>query len=156
MNDLVEHAPAISPEGTTLARHIAGIADKVIALILAAVVAKQFDDMAVNESVLRVYQTATAIMTYFGYFLLFELSLSRTPGKMLTGLKIVDFNGERCSTKQVVIRTLWRLIEVNPVIFGALPAAARIIFSEHKQRFGDHFAETVVVFRKKKKRSQQK
>jgi len=153
LNSNFDDSPAISPAGTTLPRHIAGLADNLIALILAAIVAKQFDDMAVSEGILHVYQAVTAIITYFGYYLLFELILSRTPGKMLTGLKIVNFAGERCSTKQVVIRTLFRLLEVNPMILGAMPAAARIIFSEHKQRFGDHVAGTVVVFRKRKKRT---
>ena len=38
-----------------------------------------------------------------------------------------------------------RLLEVNPLLFGGLPAGIAILTSERKQRIGDMLAGTVVV-----------
>ncbi|MEL7498331.1 MAG: RDD family protein [Planctomycetota bacterium] len=134
-----EEEPYFSPQGTTMPRHIAGLVDNVVACVLAVIAAKQVD--AENIPM----QAVLAISAYLGYYFVFEILTSRSLGKLLTGLKIVDFDGNRCSIKQVTIRTLFRLIEVNPFLLGALPAAIRIIWSRNKQRFGDKFANTVVV-----------
>ena len=139
MNIGYEDEPYFSPKGTTLPRHIAGIVDNVIACILAVIAAKQVD--AENIAM----QAVLAVSAYLGYYFAFEIFTSRSVGKLLTGLKVIDFDGDRCSIKQVLIRTLFRLVEVNPFLLGALPAAIRIIWSRHKQRFGDKFANTVVV-----------
>jgi uncharacterized RDD family membrane protein YckC len=42
----------------------------------------------------------------------------------------------------------FRLIETNPLLLGAIPAAARIVMTRDKQRFGDKVADTIVVFRR--------
>ena len=140
MNFGYEDDPYISPQGATLARHIAGILDNLIACFLAVVVAKQIDE----ENLLL--QFAAAVLAYLGYYFAFEAAISRSVGKLLTGLKVVDFDGERCTLKQTAIRTLFRLLEVNPFLLGGLPAAVRIVWSRNKQRFGDKAAKTVVVF----------
>lgn len=133
--------PCDSPQGTTMARHIAGLLDNVLAWFLAIVCAKQLPDSYI------VLQLIVAVVTYFGYFLVFESVFCTTPAKFMNGLVIRDFSGGRCSFRQTLIRTLFRLLEVNPVLLGFLPAAASIIWSRHKQRFGDKVAGTVVVFR---------
>jgi len=140
MNFGFDEEPHISPRGTTLARHIAGILDNVLACILAIVAAKQID--AENMPL----QAVAATAAYLSYYFLLESITSRTIGKLVTGLKVMDFDGERCSLKQTVIRTFFRLVEVNPFLLGPLPAAIRIIWSRNKQRFGDKVARTVVVF----------
>lgn len=131
--------PYFSPHGVTLQRHIAGSMDCFIASILAVFAAKQVD--AENIPM----QAVIASFAFLGYYFLFEVATSRSIGKLLTGLKVVDFDGERCSVKQVAIRTLFRLVEVNPLLLGATPAAMRILWSRNKQRFGDKVANTVVV-----------
>ncbi|MCA9131453.1 MAG: RDD family protein, partial [Planctomycetales bacterium] len=68
-----------------------------------------------------------------------------TPGKYFAGLTIRDFDGGRCSFRQTIVRTLFRVIEVNPILLGGIPAAASILWSRDKQRFGDKVARTVVV-----------
>lgn len=120
-------------------RHIAAIIDNILALLLAAVSAKQFPEDWFATHV------AVATCVYLGYFFLFEMILGRTPGKFMTGLVVLDYSGIRCSPRQAAIRTAFRLIEVNPVVIGALPAAVLIILSRNKQRFGDLAAGTIVV-----------
>jgi len=133
--------PGVSPIGTTMARHIAAVLDNVLSAVLSIVVAKQLptDWIAL--------QIVTMVVVYLGYYFVFESLLSTTPGKLLTGLKILSFDGERCTVKQILIRTSFRLLEVNPFLLGGLPAAARIVCTRDKQRFGDKLAGTIVVFR---------
>jgi uncharacterized RDD family membrane protein YckC len=38
-----------------------------------------------------------------------------------------------------------RIIEVNPLLFGGIPAGIAVILSRRKQRIGDLLAGTVVV-----------
>lgn len=134
-------APADSPQGTTMPRHIAGVFDNVLAWILSMVAAKQLPDSNVALQIL------VAVVAYLGYFFLFESLICSTPAKFINGLVIRNFDGGRCSSRQILIRTLFRLLEVNPAFLGFTPAAISIIWSRHKQRFGDKVAGTVVVFR---------
>lgn len=82
---------------------------------------------------------------YFAYFFLFEWLFAATPGKLLTGLKIVRLDGEPCGAKEALIRTLTRLIEFNPLLLGGLPAALLAMQSPKRQRWGDRLAGTIVV-----------
>ncbi|MGB7347274.1 MAG: RDD family protein [Pirellulaceae bacterium] len=140
--DTTAHSiPADSPEGTTVPRHIAAVLDNVLSLILAVVVAKQLPDD------LPVLQVVALVTAYLAYYFVCESAFSSTPAKLMNGLVVRDFDGGRCSLRQTAIRTLMRMIEVNPVLLGGLPAAASILWSRNKQRFGDKIARTVVVRR---------
>jgi uncharacterized RDD family membrane protein YckC len=130
----------LSTVDTVRPRHLAAAMDNVIAMILAVFAAKSIDD---GKPILQVI---ALVVVFLGYYLLFELLFSRTPGKFVTGLVIVELDGGPCTWRQVFIRTAFRLLEVNPLFVGGLPAAIRIIFSEHHQRFGDRTAETLVVY----------
>ena len=141
MEEELKSGPGISPAGTTLARHMAATVDSLVAIVLSFLLAQQ-----VPED-LPIMVALTVVGVYLGYFFLLEALFGTTPGKFSTGLKIVSYNGSPCSTKQIAIRTLFRLLETNPLLLGAIPAAARIIFSRDKQRFGDLLAGTIVVFR---------
>jgi len=134
------HYTTLSTVDTVRPRHLAAAMDNVLAMILAVFVAKSIDD---GKPIL---QATALVVVFLGYYLLFEFLFSRTPGKFVTGLVIVELDGRRCTWRQVLIRTAFRLLEVNPLLLGGLPAAIRIIFSEHHQRFGDRFAETLVVY----------
>lgn len=132
-------APTISTTDTIVPRHIAAIIDSIVALVLGVMAAK-----AVAEDA-PLIQSLVFVATYLGYFLLCEGFLARTPGKLLTGLVIVQYDGRRCTWGQTLIRTGFRLLEVNPLLLGAIPAALSIIFSKRHQRFGDRTAGTIVV-----------
>lgn len=90
-------------------------------------------------------QIAALVVVYFAYYFLFEAAISRTPGKLLTGLVIVRKDGTRATIRDAAIRTAFRVLEVNPALFGGLPAALSIISSVDHQRFGDKVAGTIVV-----------
>jgi len=84
---------------------------------------------------------------YLGYFFIFEVLWSRTPGKFMQGLVVRNIDGTRSSLKSHLIRTIARLLEANPILFGGIPAGIAIISSARKQRIGDSLAGTVVVSR---------
>jgi uncharacterized RDD family membrane protein YckC len=70
-------------------------------------------------------------------------------GKWLAGLTVKTLDGDRIDWRQAAIRTLLRIVEVNPFILGGLPAAICILATERRQRLGDLVAKTVVVRRKR-------
>ena len=132
-------APAVAASNTVVPRYIAATIDNLIAMILAVLAAKSiYEDLAI-------LQLAAAVAAYLGYYLLFEAATGRTPGKLSTGLIVIQFDGRRCSWRQALVRTAFRLLEVNPALLGALPAAVCIVVSKDHQRFGDRVAGTVVV-----------
>ena len=128
-----------STVSTVVPRYIAALLDNCVAMLLAVVAAKSISS---NYPIL---QSIALVSTYFGYYFAFEALFSRTPGKLLTGLVVVDLYGGKCSHYQILIRTLFRLLEVNPLLLGALPAAISVVFSKYHQRFGDKIADTLVV-----------
>jgi uncharacterized RDD family membrane protein YckC len=84
-------------------------------------------------------------LAYLGYFFLFEALWSRTPGKYLQGLAVVDATGGRCGWRAALVRTLLRVVEANPLLFGGIPAGLAILASKRNQRLGDLAAGTLVV-----------
>ena len=93
--------PSISTAHTAIGRYIAASLDSFFALISAVVAAK-----AVPEDAF-VWQVVLLVTGYLGYFLIFEGFMSRTPGKLLTGVMIVQYDGQRCTWRQALIRTLF-------------------------------------------------
>ena len=79
------------------------------------------------------------------YFVVLEWRFGRTLGKLLTGTIVVNEQGGRPSFGQSVIRTLLRIVEVNPLLFGGVPAGIIALLTPCKQRLGDIFAKTYVV-----------
>jgi uncharacterized RDD family membrane protein YckC len=88
---------------------------------------------------------ALVALAYVSYFLAFEASLGRTPGKMLNGLAVTKITGEPCGLREALLRSVPRLLETNPLLLGGLPAALAILVSRRKQRWGDMLARTLVV-----------
>ena len=84
-------------------------------------------------------------LTYLAYFFLMEALWSRTVGKLFQGLVVRKIDGTRCDWKAALIRSALRILEVNPLLLGGLPAGLVIMASERKQRIGDILAGTLVV-----------
>jgi uncharacterized RDD family membrane protein YckC len=87
----------------------------------------------------------TLCFTYLGYFFIFEMLWSRTPGKFMQGLVVRNIDGTPAGLKGHLIRTIARVLEANPILLGGIPAGIAIISSAKKQRIGDSLAGTVVV-----------
>jgi uncharacterized RDD family membrane protein YckC len=84
-------------------------------------------------------------IAYLAYYVILEALWSRTLGKYFQGLVVRKLDGSPCDWKAALIRSIKRVIEVNPLLLGGLPAGLVIISTERKQRIGDLLAGTVVV-----------
>lgn len=84
-------------------------------------------------------------LVYLAYFVVLEALWSRTLGKYFQGLRVCKVHGNPCDWRASFIRNGLRLLEVNPLLFGGLPAGIAILSSARRQRIGDMLANTVVV-----------
>ncbi len=97
---------------------------------------------------LSVVRGVTIIAGYLGYLFILEGLWGRTLGKYLQGLFVRKLDGERAGWREAGIRTLLRIVEVNPVLFGAFPAGVAVMATQRKQRLGDLLAGTIVLSNK--------
>jgi uncharacterized RDD family membrane protein YckC len=82
----------------------------------------------------------------FFYYAALESLEGGTAGKFALGIRVVDYQGNRPGALQSLIRTATRFVEVNPCLFGGLPAGIVAVLSRRKQRIGDMLARTLVVY----------
>ncbi len=79
------------------------------------------------------------------YHIALEGMLGLSIGKWLCGVRIVTSSGEAPGLWRAAVRTAARLIEVNPILFGGLPAGLVADRTRHRQRIGDLLAGTFAV-----------
>jgi len=103
--------------------------------------------MNLAASVGNITAGAAALATYLGSYFLPEWLFGATIGKAIFSLRVRQVSGKPCTARQIAVRTLTRLVEVNPLLLGALPAGVAILWSSRRQRIGDWLANTVVVRR---------
>ena len=131
--------PGISPGQTIGPRFVAANVDFLLAAVFVVLALKT------NPLDNRALHVAVAVLAFLAYYFIFELLFSRTPGKFLMGLVVRKFDGSKCGWREAAIRTGFRILEVNPLFFGGLPACVIILISKNRQRLGDKVADTVVV-----------
>jgi len=101
--------------------------------------------VALTPESLPIVKAIFFFVVYLAYFVVLEGLWSRTVGKFFQGLVVRKLDGTRCGWKAALIRSTLRIIEVNPLLLGGLPAGLMIIASKRKQRIGDLLAGTLVV-----------
>jgi uncharacterized RDD family membrane protein YckC len=79
------------------------------------------------------------------YYPVLEHLFGRTLGKLVCRVRVVDGTGGHPSWGQAIIRTVLRIIEVNPALLGGLPAGIVVLASKNRQRLGDMAASTFVL-----------
>jgi uncharacterized RDD family membrane protein YckC len=84
---------------------------------------------------------------YLAYFFFPEAIWGSSPGKRAFGLQVARLDGGRAGWSEAVWRTLLRIVEVNPLLAGAIPGGLAVMWSKRKQRLGDMLARTAVVKR---------
>ncbi len=133
--------------GTTkVPRYVAGAADNLLATITFFVAATAIGDRLTGTSpTTQVVISLASTSVFLLYYFLFEWLVGATPAKLFAGLRVCKVDGSKCDAKAALIRTAARLIEVNPFLFGCLPAAIIVRMSPTRQRLGDKWAGTVVV-----------
>ena len=104
------------------ARLIAVFVDHFIAVALMLLV------VALVPERLPVVKAVLFFVIYLAYFVVLEALWSRTFGKFFQGLVVRKLDGDLCDWRSALIRGSLRIIEVNPLLLGGLPAG-----------LGDHF-----------------
>jgi uncharacterized RDD family membrane protein YckC len=84
-------------------------------------------------------------LIYLAYFVVLEALWSRTLGKYFQGLIVRKLDGSRCDWKAALVRGSLRIVEVNPLLLGGIPAGIVVVSTSRKQRLGDLLAGTIVV-----------
>lgn len=79
------------------------------------------------------------------YFPLAEGLTGYSLGKIVTRTKVVTIHGKLPGVWKASIRSLLRLVEVNPFLVGGIPAGIAVACSKRRQRLGDMAAGTFVL-----------
>ena len=97
-------------------------------------------DLAVGAAIV----TVLAFLVFFFYDVLFEtLGGGRTPGKRLTGLRVVRSGGQPVDLRTSAVRNLIR--EFEGLLTSYVPAIISVLVTRRNQRLGDLAAGTLVV-----------
>jgi len=89
---------------------------------------------------------------YFLYHPILEILMhGRTPGKRMTGVRLVNNKGETPSTGAIIIRNVFRLIDSLPVFYAL--GFCFSMFTKNHVRIGDLAAGTLLVFDNKPRTS---
>jgi uncharacterized RDD family membrane protein YckC len=86
-----------------------------------------------------------ALIFLLGYFPVTEGLWGQSLGKLIMGLVVVDEKGDRPGLLRAAGRTLTRLVEVNPLLLGGIPAGITVALNDKRQRLGDMLAGTYVI-----------
>lgn len=79
---------------------------------------------------------------YFGYFAANEIIWNRTIGKRIAGVKVVSTSGARVTSMQIVLRNVFRIVDMIPV---PVPLGIWLIAVPSKRmRIGDIVGRTTV------------
>jgi uncharacterized RDD family membrane protein YckC len=123
-------------------RLLAAVLDQNVAAVLFLAAAMS---LANDEQPFQVVPLGAALGSYLGYFFFTEWLLGGTPAKLFFRLQVRQLSGERCTVGQIAVRTVLRIVEINPLLLGGLPAGITILSTERRQRIGDLLAGTVVM-----------
>ncbi|MYD45700.1 MAG: RDD family protein [Gammaproteobacteria bacterium] len=154
----------IRPAGF-LARGIAFIVDELIRflILLVFVIIASIVRSALSPALSNIVNGATLLvifsMSWF-YGVFFEqLNDGKTPGKVVSSIKVTNAEGTPVGIMQSIIRNLFRpvdslgfgivggLLLQNAAIFPlGLPGLFFVLFSKNFRRLGDHLADTITVY----------
>jgi uncharacterized RDD family membrane protein YckC len=82
-------------------------------------------DFTVYAIVLGIFEDVTnitfsrlsSLLFFFLYYFIFEVSIQRTPGKMITKTCVVGMNNNKPKLKAIALRSACRLIFLNEISF---------------------------------------
>ncbi len=142
-----------TPEGITFSLATAGPVSRFLAVSVdiacVSLLAGIFDRlMGVLGLISEDWSLAVAIIAYFVIFMGFSMAFEwfrggRTPGKYVTGLRVIDADGLRLLPVQIVMRNLFRLFDMLPVFYGL--GGVVCLLNPRRQRLGDIAANTIVI-----------
>jgi uncharacterized RDD family membrane protein YckC len=147
-----------TPENIELEYQLAGIGSRAVAQILDLLIlmatyaflaiAVLYWGLSHLLNAATPYIVGVAVFLYFflfwGYFILFEYYMSgQTLGKRIIKLRVVHQDGRHTSFLSVLLRNVFRLIDILPS--GYLVGLIVMILDPRERRLGDLVAGTIVV-----------
>jgi uncharacterized RDD family membrane protein YckC len=153
---MAERSGIVTPEAVVLEFETAGMASRMLAALLDAVlqlivlVGILLASFAATELGVDVgglgsaFLYLTMFLLLFGYPAGFEtLWRGRTPGKAALGLRVVTVEGGPIRFRHAAIRAILGL--VDKYVFSAIPGVLALLLSPRNQRLGDLVAGTLVL-----------
>jgi uncharacterized RDD family membrane protein YckC len=142
-----------TPEGVRFRYRLAGPAARFLAVSI-DLAAVSFVSSSVTSLLYLLgvfgsdFVAAAQLIAYFaltfGYSIFFEwVWRGQTIGKRVLQLRVVDADGLRLTSAQIVIRNLLRLVDLLPLCYTI--GGAFLVLSPKLQRLGDLAANTVVI-----------
>ncbi|MGC9961004.1 MAG: RDD family protein [Acidimicrobiales bacterium] len=133
--------------GSRFAAYAVDVLLQVVALILYLVVVSHIVGSGASETAQLISAGATVtfiLLDFVGYFIVCEMLFNgRSPGKRLTGLRVVRVGGQPVGFLASALRNVLRLVDFLPTfnILGSL----LILSTTRNQRLGDLAAGTIVI-----------
>ena len=148
---MYDHTSIVTPEGVTLDLPLAGVGSRFIAAVIDTtiqvllVLAIGLIAAAAPESgVVAALTVVSAFAVFIAYDISFEtLASGRTPGKRVTGLRVVTAGGAPVRFMTSAIRNVLRLIDILPGTYFV--GIVAIVATKRNQRLGVLAAGTLVV-----------
>lgn len=114
-----------------------------VAAVAAAIIAAPMDEGAAML-VMIIVALAGIVLILLGYFVIFETIWNgQTPGKRLTGIRVVKRGGLPLTFTDSLLRNLLRLVDYFPS-YGLVGLVCFFV-TRNQQRLGDLVADTVVI-----------
>jgi len=140
-----------TPEGVPLELTLAGVGSRFLAAIVDTTIQFAtlllivlFVSLAGSSGPVTAVGTILAFLVFLGYDILFETKASgRTPGKRLTGLRVVRRGGGPVGFRTSAVRNLLRVIDLLPGMY--LVGIVCVLVTKQNQRLGDLAAGTIVL-----------
>jgi uncharacterized RDD family membrane protein YckC len=141
----------VTPEHVVIRLRPAGMGSRFLALILDFAITLAVASLMYRVIIVALprsigtalFLTLNFVLTW-GYHVWFETrSNGRSPGKRVTGLRVVDARGLPITAQQSLVRNVVRVIDAAPFAY-ALGALVTLIDAHHR-RLGDLVADTLVV-----------
>jgi uncharacterized RDD family membrane protein YckC len=140
----------VTPEAVEVDLDIAGLGSRLIAslvdglaqaaILIGGFVAGSLDPAFGEGFALVVVGLMLVTMVLLGYHALFEgLWEGCTPGKRAAGIRVISADGQPVTWSQVLIRSVFRLIDLSPL------GVVAILVTKRSQRLGDQAAGTIVI-----------
>ena len=123
-------------------RFVAVIIDSVILMAVGWLLATVFGGASSSGFELNGAPALLLFLIGFGYYIVLEVVLGGTLGKLVVGIRVYTVDGQPISWGASVIRNLLRIVDG---FFGYLVGAIFVWTSDQKQRLGDRAAKTVVA-----------
>jgi uncharacterized RDD family membrane protein YckC len=94
--------------------------DAIIARILATALAVGVIGVIGTGDSAAVVATVIVLAGFFGYYVVLEAAFGWTVGKLITGTRVVRFDGDKPRVPQIIGRTFARFVPFEPfsVLFG--------------------------------------